>query len=68
MTIVKHETIELTREEFTVINKCIKLMTTAKKGAEDPILKEEAHKIIVALEAFRRNFTVSTEAAPQGGE
>lgn len=65
MTIVKHETIELTREEFTVINKCIKLMVTAKKGAGDPILKEEAHQIILALEKFRRNFTVSTETTPQ---
>lgn len=58
MTIVKHETVELTREEFTVIKKCIKLMMTVKNGAADPILKNEAHQIALALEEFRSDFTV----------
>lgn len=58
MTIVKHETVELTREEFAVIKKCIKLMMKIKNGATDPILNNEAHKIALALEEFRRNFTV----------
>ena len=58
MTIVKHETLELTREEFTTIKKCIKLMTTARNGAKDPVLNEEAHKIALALIKFRDNFTV----------
>lgn len=44
MTIVKHETIELAREEFTVINKCIKLMVTAKKAQEILSLKKRLIK------------------------
>jgi hypothetical protein len=57
MTIVKHETVELTREDFTIIKKCIKMMMTIKNGADDPVLKHEAHTVALALEQFRTKFT-----------
>ena len=63
MTIVKHETVELTREEFTTIKKCIKLMMTIKKGAEDPVLAHEAHTIALSLEQFRTKFTICENAS-----
>lgn len=57
MTIVKHETVELTREERNRIKKCINLLRSAMNGASDPILKDEARTIALALENFRDNFT-----------
>lgn len=57
MTIVKHETVELTREERNRIKKCINLLRSAMNGASDPILREEARTIALALEHFRDNFT-----------
>lgn len=63
MTIVKHETVELTREEYAIINKCIKLMGTIKKGAEDPVLIEDTKKVIYALDFFKRDFTIHENAS-----
>lgn len=57
MTIVKHETVELTREDFAIIKKCIKMMMTIKNGADDPVLKHEAHTVALTLEQFRTKFT-----------
>ena len=63
MTILKSEHALLTREEFTTIKKCIKLMMTIKKGAEDPVLAHEAHTIALTLEQFRTKFTICENAS-----
>lgn len=62
MTIVKNEMVELTCGEYATIKKCIKLMKTVEKGATDPILKDEADQVTVALEKFHNHFiTFPTE-------
>ena len=63
MTILKSEHALLTREEFTTIKKCIKLMMTIKKGAADPVLTHEAHTIALSLEQFRSKFTICENAS-----
>jgi len=63
MTIVKSEHVLLTREEYAIINNCIKLMGTIKKGAEDPVLIEDVKKVIYALDFFKRDFTTHENAS-----